>query len=168
MKRNRAVFIFCAAVLLCACASGARKTGVEPAVQKQVASLSAAHALVVARADGQVRAYDGRGLGPLFNALKDGGLKDAYVYDKVTGRASALLLAYGGAKELNTGMLSSEAVPVLEKYRIKYTAAKTVPYILNRAKTGSCPMETLARNLDDAQEAYPRIKAGFEALTAPR
>ena len=140
---------------------------VSSAVQKRVQELSAHHALVVALPDGQIRTYDGRGLQPLFDALANNGVKDAYVYDKVTGRASSLLLAYGGAKELHTGLLSQEAIPILEKYGIKYTAPKTVPYILNRSKTGSCPMETVARNLDNAQSAYPQIKAGFEQLVNP-
>ena len=143
-------------------------TGMAARPQLRVAELAPHHALVIAGADGTIRTYDGRGLRPLFNALEENGVKDAYVYDKVTGRASSLLLAYGGAKELHTGMLSQEAIPILEKYHIKYTADKTVPYILNRSKTGSCPMENVARSLDDAQTAYPQIKQGFENLVAPK
>lgn len=162
------IFVLAAFLLSGGCAARRAATGVSADAQKHVKELSAAHALVTALPDGSIRFYDGRGLRPLFDALENGGVKDAYVYDKVTGRASSLLLAYGGAKELHTGLLSEEAIPILEKYHIKYTAAKTVPYILNRAKTGSCPMETVARNLDDAQSAYPQIKAGFEKLVAPK
>lgn len=156
-------------LVLAGCAAAPTTADITPEQMRQkVQSLSAAHALVVALPDGQISTYDGRGLQPMFDALNAGGLKGAYVYDKVTGRASSLLLAYGGAKELHTGMLSQEAVPILEKYHIKYTAEKTVPYILNRSKTGSCPMETVARSLNDAQDAYPKIKQGFENLVSPK
>lgn len=164
MHLIKSCFLLACGALLMACAASAPQTAVSADVQKRVQELSPQHALVVALPDGQIRTYDGRGLQPLFDALADNGVKDAYVYDKVTGRASSLLLAYGGAKELHTGLLSQEAIPILEKYNIKYTAQKTVPYILNRSKTGSCPMETVARHLDDAQSAYPHIEQGFQQL----
>ncbi len=167
MKYNKICFLLLGGFLFAACAAPAPQTAVPAEVQKRVQELSLQHALVVALPDGQIRTYDGRGLQPLFDALSDNGVKDAYVYDKVTGRASSLLLAYGGAKELHTGLLSQEAIPILEKYGIQYTAKKTVPYILNRSKTGSCPMETVARHLDDAQSAYPQIEQGFQQLIHP-
>ena len=169
MKIKDTFLLLACALLAVGCASAPQSgTAASSDVQKRVAELAPQHALVIAGLDGAIRTYDGRGLQPLFEALSEGGVKDAYVYDKVTGRASSLLLAYGGAKELHTGMLSQEAIAILEKYNIKYTASKTVPYILNRTKTGSCPMETVARSLDDAQTAYPLIKEGFENLVRPK
>lgn len=169
MKIKNSFLLLICALLAAGCASAPQSGTIASSdVQKRVAQLAPQHALVIAGTDEEIRTYDGRGLQPLFDALADGGVKEAYVYDKVTGRASSLLLAYGGAKELHTGMLSQEAVPILQKYHIKYTADKTVPYILNRAKTGSCPMETVARRLDNAQTAYPLIKEGFENLVTPK
>ncbi len=164
--QRKTLLLVMAVCLLTACAKAVSQPAATNVAQR-VQALSAHHALVIASPDGQIRTYDGRGLQPLFDALADNGVQDAYVYDKVTGRASSLLLAYGGAKELHTGLLSEEAVPILQKYGIKYTATQTVPYILNRSKTGSCPMENVARNLDDAQSAYSKIKEGFEQLIAP-
>lgn len=131
---------------------------------QELLTLAKGHDLVAVFPAGHIETYNGRGLGPLITHLQKGNLKDAQMYDKVTGRASALLLAYGGAKSLHTGMLSQEAVPILEKYHISYTYDKQVPYILNRSKTGSCPMESLARHLNDAQTAYPVLKQGYENL----
>lgn len=145
--------------------SGCRTAG-SALSQQELLQLSKGHDLVAVFPDGHIETYNGRGLGPLITHLQKGDLKQAQMYDKVTGRASALLLAYGGAKSLHTGMLSQEAIPILEKYHIAYTYDKQVPYILNRSKTGSCPMETLARTLDNAQAAYPILKAGFEELTS--
>ena len=161
--------VFLLSVFLFVGCSSAPKTPdlISQQMRQQVEELSSLHALVVALPSGRISVYDGNGLQPMFDALTGNGVKDAYVYDKVTGRASALLLAYGGAKELHTGMISQEALPILKKYNIKYTAHLTVPYILNRDKTGSCPMENVARELDDAQQAYPLLKEGFEKFDNP-
>lgn len=148
------------ACCLAACASNHKTV-----TRQELLNLAKGHDLVAVFPDGRIETYNGRGLGPLITHLQKGDLKDAQMYDKVTGRASALLLAYGGAKSLHTGMLSQEAIPILEKYHITYTYDKQVPYILNRSKTGSCPMETVARPLWNAQQAYPILKAGFEKLT---
>ncbi len=134
--------------------------------QEELLKFAKGHDLVAVFPDGRVETYNGRGLGPLLTHLETKDLKGAQMYDKVTGRASALLLAYGGAVSLHTGMLSKEAIEILEKYHIQYTADKEVEYILNRSKTGSCPMETIARNLNDVQEAFPILKAGYEALVS--
>ena len=131
---------------------------------EELLALAKGHDLVAVFPDGRIETYNGRGLGPLLKHLETGNLKDAQMYDKVTGRASALLLAYGQAKSLHTGMLSKEAVPILQKYGISYSADKEVDFILNRAKTGSCPMETAARNLDDAQQAYSILKSAYAEL----
>lgn len=160
MRLTTKTILLAACVLFMAGCQAAQK----PLSQPQLLELAKGHDLVAVFPDGHIETYNGRGLGPLITHLQKGDLKNAQMYDKVTGRASALLLAYGGAKSLHTGMLSQEAVPILEKYHITYTYDKQVPYILNRSKTGSCPMETLVRNLDDAQTAYPVLKQGFENL----
>lgn len=135
-----------------------------PVSQEELLTLAKGHDLVAVFPDGRVETYNGRGLGPLLTHLEKGDLKGAQMYDKVTGRASALLLAYGEAASLHTGMLSKEAIPILEKYHISYTADKEVDFILNRAKTGSCPMETAARELDDAQTAFPILQSSYRHL----
>lgn len=151
--------VLAAFLLLGACASAPKTLS-----QAELLELAQGHDLVAVFPDGRIETYNGRGLGPLLTHLEKGNLKDAQMYDKVTGRASALLLAYGGAKSLHTGMLSKEAIEILNKYHISYTADKEVDYILNRSKTGSCPMETAARPLTDAQEAFGILKARYQAL----
>ncbi len=146
------------------CCAVACTTPQKTVSQEELLALAKGHDLVAVFPDGRVETYNGRGLGPLLTHLETGDLKDAQMYDKVTGRASALLLAYGGAKSLHTGMLSKEAIPILTKYHISYSADKEVDYILNRSKTGSCPMETAARPLEDAQQAFPILKASYQAL----
>jgi len=118
-------------------------------------------ALVVAYDDGAVKTYDEKGIQPLFKHLESGNFKDAYVFDKVTGKASALILVYGEAARLHTGILSKEAVPVLEKYNVKYSADTVVEYIINRAGDDKCPMEKTVSDIDDPEEAYRVLKEKF-------
>ncbi len=68
-------------------------------------------------------------------------LLGATVEDSVVGRAAALLMVYGGVKEVHAGMLSEGGKAVLEEYNVPFTCKQLVDRILNRARTDSCPME---------------------------
>lgn len=164
MTKHKILFLLCALALPLLCACGAKKDNYIS--HEELLAMSQNYALVVAYPDGTVKAYNGRGLSPIFSHLGKNDFKDAHIYDKVTGRASALLLAYGGAAKLHTGMLSKEAIEILNKYGIEYSAAKQVDYILNRSKTSSCPMETAARPLNDAQAAFPILKESYNKLVS--
>lgn len=120
------------------------------------------HALVVAYDNGAVLTYDENGIKPLFNHLdRHGNFKDCYIFDKVTGKASALVLAYGGAASLHTGVLSKEAIPVLEQYNIEYTADLVVDFIVNQKKDDKCPMEKTVASIDNPEEAYKILREKF-------
>lgn len=120
------------------------------------------HALVVAYDNGSIKSYDDNGIKPLFRHLESGDFKGTYVFDKVTGKASALVLAYGGASKLYTGILSKEAVPVLEKYNIEYEAEKSVDHIVNRTGDDKCPMEKTVENIEEPEEAFTVLKEKFD------
>lgn len=149
--------LFIAAALLVACSE--KKSGI---TLDDIKNLAKNHALVVAYDDGTVRTYDDSGIKPLFRHIAGyGDFKGSYVFDKVTGKASALVLAYGGASRLYTGVLSKEAVPVLEKYNIEYTADKIVDNIINASGDDTCPMEKSVVNTDNPEEAYKLLKEKF-------
>jgi hypothetical protein len=120
------------------------------------------HALVVYYQDGSVKTYDDNGIKPLFRHLETGDFKGTYVFDKVTGKASSLVLAYGGASKLYTRILSREAIPVLEKYKIEYEAEEIADYIVNRAGDDKCPMEKTVTEIEDPQEAFTVLKERFD------
>jgi hypothetical protein len=148
------LIIIAATVLGCA----AKKNAVSLNDMKE---LSKDHALVVAYEDGTVKTYDDNGIKPLFKHLENGDFRGTYVFDKVTGKASSLILAYGGAENLYTGVLSKEAIPVLEKYNIQYSADNIVDYIINVTKDDKCPMEKSVADTDDPEEAYKILKERF-------
>jgi hypothetical protein len=148
------VLFFSAVFFACA----AHKSGIS---LTQMKGLIKEHSLVVAYQDGTVKTYDDNGIKPLFKHLENGNFKNTYVFDKVTGKASALVLAYGGATNLYTGILSKEAIPVLEKYNIKYNADKIVDYIYNNTGNDKCPMEKTVVEINTPKEAYTVLKEKF-------
>lgn len=83
--------------------------------------------------------------------------RDLIIFDKIIGKAAALLFAYLGAKEVYGVIGSKEAAKTLRKFKIKFYFRKTVENILNKAKTGSCPMEKLSRT-KTPEELYNLLK----------
>jgi Domain of unknown function (DUF1893). len=161
MKRQNFLRV-CSISLLAAVAAFGCATGKKNAISlNDMKELSRNHALVVAYNDGKVNTYNDKGIKPLFRHLENANFKDSYVFDKVTGKASSLILAYGGAESLYTGILSKEAIPVLEKYNIKYSADEIVEYIINQAGDDKCPIEKTVSDIDDPQIAFQVLKEKF-------
>ena len=71
-------------------------------------------------------------------------MQGAIVFDRVVGRAAALLLSYGGVKKIITPVISREAIKILERGGAEVEYGKTVKNIMNRAGTDLCPMEKLS------------------------
>ena len=148
-----------ASVLFMTACTGTLKSG--DITLDTMKKLSGNHALVVACPGKKPLVYEQSGIKPLYEHLKTGDFRDCYVYDKVTGKASALILVYGGASGLYTKILSKEAIPVLEKHKIRYEAVQTVDYILNNNGTDKCPMEQAVQNIKESSEAYSVLKDKF-------
>lgn len=98
--------------------------------------------------------YTQSGIKPLFLQLTYGdGLKGAVVADRVIGKAAAFLMVYGGVAEVYTKVISSHAAEVFSKFGVKYTAEKSVDYIVNRSGDDMCPMEKACLNVDTPEKA---------------
>jgi len=74
------------------------------------------------------------------------------VFDKVIGRAAALLCARAGCREVYSPLGSQLAVKALDEYGIKYHLTKVVPYIQQLNHEDMCPMEKLS--LDKGPEEF--------------
>lgn len=98
------------------------------------------HTLVVANG-AQIRTFDRRGVADLHTLLTDGGefLRGATVADKVVGKAAAALDLLAGS-----GM------------RVGYEVE--VPHVINRDRTGWCPLEIRCRDCRTARECLERIE----------
>ena len=119
---------------------------------------SGEHSLVFIR-DGKVISSSLNGIRPLMTMLAEDpqAFRGASVADKVIGKAAALLLIYGGVSEVYGGILSERAKTVLENAGVTSEYGQLVPYIVNRAGDGKCPMENKVLDLDDPEEAYKRF-----------
>ena len=86
------------------------------------------------------------GLKPLIFCVKKykTQMRGAVVFDKVVGRAAALLLIYGGVKEVLTPLISQGALNLFCKNKIKVSYIKKIKHILNKQRNDLCPMEKMS------------------------
>lgn len=115
------------------------------------------HSLLVYK-DGNISYQDEHGIRPLLIQIEKKGLKDAIVIDKIIGKAAALLMAYGGVKQVHTNIIAKDAIEVFEKYDIEFSYNEEVEYILNNTKDGLCPMEQKVKNVNNPKKAYKIFK----------
>lgn len=84
--------------------------------------------------------------------------KGTLIKDKVTGRGSALLLSNTGCKKIQTNLISTSALEILESKKIEVEYKEIVPYIINRTGDGKCPVEILTEDIENLDEALPLIE----------
>ena len=107
-----------------------------------------------------------RGVAPLMELLESktpvAGWSAA---DKVVGKATALLYRLLGVKAVYGHIISESAQETLQQGGIEVRFGKCVPYIVNRAGDGRCPMETATADIGDPALAPAAIKAKLAELT---
>lgn len=109
--------------------------------------------------DGQIATSTYRGVKPLLSWLEDPALGKGFsAADKVVGKATAYLYILLGAKAVHAGVMSQSALQVLKDGNIAVSYDTLVPYIVNRAGDGMCPMEAATQNARTPQEALFAIK----------
>ena len=114
------------------------------------------HTCVVRTAQGEIFTSDERGIRPAVQWLRNdrGLLSGAEVADKVVGKAAALLFAFGGVKYIWAECMSDAAIAFLAQSGISFEYAERTEHIINRDRTGFCPMESRALPIDDPAEAF--------------
>jgi hypothetical protein len=106
-----------------------------------------------------------RGVAPLVDWLADGvDLRGFSAADRVVGRAAALLYAVAGVVAVHADLASQPGLAVLAAHGIHCQADTTVPGILNRNRTGPCPMETAVAGIDQPKIAADRLQAALRGL----
>ena len=92
---------------------------------------------------GDIKTFSQRGISDLYNLLQNNPktLKDAFVADKIIGKAAAALLVVGEIKGIYANIISAPAYDLFIKAGIYVIYVKKVNAILNRDKTDLCPME---------------------------
>lgn len=115
------------------------------------------HSLVVEKEE--IYTFDGRGVSNLFQLLEENPalLYGSMVADKAIGKSAATLMALAKVKQVYADVVSQPAVELLESHKIPITYGNIVPYIINRAGTGSCPLEARCLPCVTLQECYAQI-----------
>ena len=114
--------------------------------------------------DGKPRLFRERGVKDLYRLLEEEPelLDGAFVADKVVGKGAAALMILGGVGELHADVISRPARLLLAASPVHVSYTLEVPYIVNRTRTGQCPVETLCRDCATAAEALPLIRNFIE------
>lgn len=109
-----------------------------------------------------------RGIKPLYLAVTEleKEMEGSSLADKVIGRAAAMLCEYAGVAELHTILISKSAQEVLNNGRIRYKFDVETELILNRDKTGSCPVEKLSQNITEIKLLLSKIKEFLVSINA--
>lgn len=123
-------------------------------------------ATLVVESRGEVMTFTSRGVKDLFELYTNHRelLQGARVADKVTGAGAAALMALGGVAEYHTDVISEKALSLLDRSGVAGMAEKVVPYIINRADTGQCPLESLIGDIDNLEEIYDVIVGFMDSL----
>ena len=110
--------------------------------------------------EGETRLFWERGVQDLYRFLKteQDFLRGAFIADKVIGKAAAALMALGGVDEVFARVISSPARELLERSGIKVDCLSEVPHIINRTRTGWCPLETRCFRMHTAEECLQQIE----------
>lgn len=101
-----------------------------------------------------------KGLLPLVTYLDDFSLQleSTTAFDQVVGNAAALLLERAHCREVWSVLGSEVAAQSLRDFGIRYHFQRTVPHILNRDGSDTCPMEKLSIG-KSPEEFYEMIRA---------
>lgn len=105
-----------------------------------------------------------RGIGPVIRLYESGLLADAFVVDKIIGKAAAMVLTLGGVKGCYGVTMSVAAVQWLKEHHVSVQYDKCVEAIINRTGDGICPMEQTVKDIDDPEVALKALKAKMEEL----
>lgn len=109
----------------------------------------------------RLRSFHQRGVSDLWQLLHEEPewLRGAFVADKVVGKGAAALMIAGGVRGLFARTISRPALDLLAGAGIPVEYETTVPYIINRAGNGMCPVEQLCADARTSEECLPRIGA---------
>ncbi len=106
-----------------------------------------------------------RGVKPLLRFLDDGvDLMGFSAADKAVGSAAAMLYCLLGVRRVYGKIMSVSAVKILRNQGIETGWGVLVENILNRSKTGLCPMETALMGMEDPEEGLTVIRSTLTML----
>lgn len=127
---------------------------------------SAAASCVLIKDNRIVHTANGHGVAPLILTYENEPelLKDAFVVDKIIGKAAAMIIVLGGAKEAYGEIMSATACEYLAKHGCKISYSERIELVANRLGDGMCPLESSVLEIDDPAEGYRLLKITIDML----
>lgn len=126
------------------------------------------HSLALCK-DGGIITSDKRGVAPMVGFIRDGrDLRGYSAADKVVGKAAATLFIKAGITALYAGTLSKSAKALLESHGVETSFDNLTEYIINRDKTGLCPMEQTVLDTDDIEEGTKLIMQKLDEMMSKK
>ena len=108
---------------------------------------------------------DKRGVRPLLDLYEKGdSVCDFFACDKVVGKGAGVLYALLKVKSVYALTISKTALDFLIKHGIEVEYDTLVERILNRDKSGFCPIESAVIDVDSAEEGIEKIYSALEKL----
>lgn len=133
-------------------------------LEKAIKSLDG-HTLALCK-DGEIITSDKRGVAPMVGFIREGrDLNGWSAADRVVGKAAAMLFIKAGISALHALTLSKGAAELLEKHGVKASCDSLTEYIINRDKTGMCPMEQTVLDTQDIDLGTELIMKRLDEMT---
>ena len=129
--------------------------------EDMLAHLNANGLSLLVRNQGLTTQHENRGVNDLLDLLENQPerLKGAVVADKMIGKAAAALIISGGVKAVYTNLICTPARLLLEQAGIPVYAEEEVPQILNRDRSGQCPIDSRLNEAQTAEECVAILRA---------
>ncbi len=116
--------------------------------------------------NGKVITSDKRGVAPLAEFIWGGtDISGFSAADRVVGKAAAMLMIKAGITEVFALTISENAERLLKSHGVQVSFMTRAERIMNRDKTGACPMESAVADADDIETGCKII---FEKINKMR
>ena len=160
------VFTGCACCKFGRCSAGDAKITMETLLAARQKILDGKAGCVIVKGDKIIHDENGRGIAPILDIYRQypDKMKDAYLLDKVIGKAAAMVAICGKVKFVHAELICDSAVEILEKHNIKVTYTKRVKDILNRRRDGLCPMEKTVLHISDPASGVTALEAAVAKM----
>lgn len=140
-------------------------TGLENTKAKAINLVKTQKATCVTLRNGHIETEASpKGIAYIIDLYEKDMLRDAFVADKIVGKAAAMIFTLGGVSSIYAENISDSAVKWLDEHKIPYEYTNRSEYIVNRKGDGMCPMELTVADLDDEKEAIAALKDKIESL----
>lgn len=125
-----------------------------PIGQQMLQMLNEQHLSLLVYNDSTLTTHANRGVRDLLQLISEQPerLNGAIVADKIIGKSAAAIMIVGGVKQVHTNIICTPARELFEANGVLVFASEEVPMIMNRNRSGMCPMDTQINEVESVEE----------------